>query len=283
VDSKSAFVKRFGDLIALLRADPGNDAAQDLALTAAAAAVETEPLEVEAGVQWSVIPDELTLKGRLLARQVELIRVAAGAEPHQLLALARALSHDSVPVVSSPQIQVEMVEVRSPPPSSPSPSDRGAVSLPSPAPTRRAIERRGWEERRRPGRAHWVGIDRRRRPDRRVTGERRLQLISGQRAKVARLHDALRLAPAQVDAHIPVHIAEGSKSLSLFPVDAARTPEIREPILHSQWQPSFHHGSPCERNEGAQTIGKPSPDRWLAIGTRSGENACQHLAHYIAS
>ena len=71
VDPKSAFIKRFGDLIALLRVDPGNDAAQDLALAAAVAAVEDEPVEVEAGIEWTVIPDELTLKGRLLARQVE--------------------------------------------------------------------------------------------------------------------------------------------------------------------------------------------------------------------
>jgi len=46
VDPKSTFVKRFGDLIALLRVDPGNDAAQDLALAAAADVVETEPLEI---------------------------------------------------------------------------------------------------------------------------------------------------------------------------------------------------------------------------------------------
>ena len=39
MDSKSTFIKRFGDLVALLRADPGNDAAQELALAAAAAAV----------------------------------------------------------------------------------------------------------------------------------------------------------------------------------------------------------------------------------------------------
>ena len=50
VDSKSAFVKRFGDLVILLRVDPGNDAAQDLALAAACAAVEAEPVEVEAGL-----------------------------------------------------------------------------------------------------------------------------------------------------------------------------------------------------------------------------------------
>src|SRR6476620_11367387 len=87
VDAKSTFIRRFGDLVALLRADPGNDAAQDLALAAAVAAVESEPLEVEAGVEWSAIPDDLTLKGRLLARQVETVRITAGAEADELLAL----------------------------------------------------------------------------------------------------------------------------------------------------------------------------------------------------
>lgn len=190
MDSKSTFVKRFGDLIALLRVDPGNDAAQDLALTAAAAAVESDPVEVEAGVEWSQIPDELTLKGRLLARQVEAIRVAAGAEPHELLALARALSHDHVPLPSSPNIAVAMVEQLTPPPSAPPPSP--ATQQPrSAAQPRRASERRTWQERRRPGRAHYPGIDRRRGADRRSTGERRLYLVKGQQAEIEHLHDVL--------------------------------------------------------------------------------------------
>ncbi len=191
MDPKSAFVKRFGDLIALLRVDPANDAAQDLALTAAAAAVESEPLEVEAGVAWSVIPDELTLKGRLLARQVELIRIAAGTEPHELLALARALSHDLVPVQSSSHIDVEMVELRSPPPAAPALPGRSSASAPPPVQPRRAAERRTWEERRRRGRARYPGTDRRRGTDRRVAGERRLYLIDGQRVEIAHLHEAL--------------------------------------------------------------------------------------------
>ena len=141
VDAKSTFIKRFGDLVALLRADPGNDAAQDLALAAAAAAVETGPLEVEAGIEWSVIPDDLTLKGRLLARHVEAIRIAAGTEPDELLALARALSHDAVPVRSSPNIQVEMVEFPAPPPDRDSPRrSSGRAVRARPPPRDRASE-----------------------------------------------------------------------------------------------------------------------------------------------
>jgi HEAT repeat protein len=190
VDSKSAFVKRFGDLVALLRVDPGNDAAQDLALTAACAAVEAEPVDVEAGFAWSVIPDDLALKGRLLARQVESVHVAAGAEPHELLALARALSHDTVVIPSCPNVQVQMVEPLVPPPGMPAaPEDRGATA--SAPVTRSAGERRAWEERRRPGRARYAGIERRRVADRRLTGERRLHLIQGQHSEIERLHETL--------------------------------------------------------------------------------------------
>jgi HEAT repeat protein len=191
VDPKSTFVKRFGDLIALLRVDPGNDAAQDLALAASAAVVESEPLEIEAGLEWSVIPDELTLKGRLLARQVDLIRIAAGAEAHELLALARALSHDVSPVVSSSNIEVEMVRLLSPPPPAPLSPAPGGFTAPAAEQPRRGAERRTWTERRRPGRAQYLGIDRRRGTDRRVTGERRLYLVEGQQAEIARLHEAL--------------------------------------------------------------------------------------------
>jgi HEAT repeat protein len=191
VDSKSAFVKRFGDLVALLRVDPGNDAAQDLALTAACAAVEAEPVDVEAGLAWSVVPDDLTLKGRLLARQVEAVHVAAGAEPHELLALARALSHDTVVIPSCPNVQVQMVEHLVPPPGVPAAPEAPATAAPLPPVTRSAGERRTWQERRRPGRARYAGIERRRIADRRVSGERRLHLIHGQRSEIERLHETL--------------------------------------------------------------------------------------------
>lgn len=191
VDAKSTFIQRFGDLVALLRVDPGNDAAQDLALTAAAAAVEAEPVVVEAGVEWSVVPDDLTLKGRLLARQVELIRVAAGTEPPELLALARALSHDTVPVQSSPNIHVEMVEVLAPPPSTPPGPARGPNRSDPAAPTRRVTERRTWTDRRHPGKARYFGIERRQRADRRLSGERRLLLVEEQQVEISRLHELL--------------------------------------------------------------------------------------------
>ena len=193
MDYKSTFIKRFGDLVTLLRVDPGNDAAQDLALGAAAGAVETESLEVEPGLDSSIVPDGLTLAGRLLARQVGLLRVAAGAEPHELLALARALSHELVPIPMSPHIEVEMVQLLAPPrgPRPPSGGGEQPVTAAPPPVERRVVERRTWEERRQAGRARYRGIERRHTPERRLTGERRLYLIERQHAEIARLHESL--------------------------------------------------------------------------------------------
>jgi hypothetical protein len=206
VDLKSTFVKRFGDLVALLRTDPGNDAAQDLALTAAAAAVADHPVEVEAGVEWSVIPDELTLKGRLLARSVDQLRIAAGAEPHELLALARALSHDVTPLPSTPNVQVDLIplaiesssveEVR---------PERGAER--SRAVQARSGERRRWEERRHSARPRWTGNERRLGGDRRLTGERRLYAIAEQRTTIAQLQESLTRSARNVAWETLLHAA----------------------------------------------------------------------------
>jgi HEAT repeat protein len=190
VDAKSTFVKRFGDLVVLLRVDPGNDAAQDLALTAACAAVEAEAIEVEAGLAWSVIPEDLSLKGRLLARQVETVRVAAGAEPHELLALARALSHDAVAIPSCSNVLVTMVEPLI------SPAEASTASVPgpsaaSPPMSGRADERRTRDERRRSGSGRHPASERRRGPDRREIGERRLHVIRGQQAEIAGLQETI--------------------------------------------------------------------------------------------
>ena len=190
MEAKSTFVKRFGDLVALLRADPGNDAAQDLALATSVAAIETEDVVIEAGIEWTVIPDDLTLKGRLLARHVESIRIAAGTGPDELLTLARALSHDTVPVQSSPNIQVQMVELLSPPPGAPGSSPSKPASPPR-VQSHRDAERRAGLDRRRPGRARYIGIERRQDPERRVTGERRVELIRDQERESVRLLDLL--------------------------------------------------------------------------------------------
>ena len=199
MDAKSTFVKRFGDLVTLYRVDPGNDAAQELALDAAAAAVADGPVEIEAGIEWSAIPGDMGLKARMLARQVDCLRITAGAAAQELQALARALAHDVTPVRSSPGIEVEFVRLLAPP-ASPLPPDGprgGGVRGGSPVAgenRRRGVERRAGDDRRHSTRARWADIERRRRGERRTTGERRLYLIKDQRAEGGRLLEALAQA-----------------------------------------------------------------------------------------
>jgi hypothetical protein len=179
--ARAAFIKRFGDLVMLLRFDPGNDAAQDLALTAASRAVITDGVVVDAGVERGTAGEDYSLQGRLRARQVDVLRVAAGAEPVELLALARALSHDQTPVPSTPAVQVEFVSalMHAARRVSDDPRLRGAE--------RGSRERRQWRERRRATAEDWLGRERRRNADRRVTGERRQRLLKQQEQEVAQL------------------------------------------------------------------------------------------------
>ena len=201
VDAKSTFVKRFGDLVTLFRLDPGNDAAQELALAAAAAAVADRSIEVEAGVEWSALPPEMGLKARMLARQIDCLRITAGALSQELESLARALAHDVTPVRSSPSIEVEFVRLLAPPGSTddggrpdgpPSGGGRPGTSSVRPVENRRrSLERREWDDRRQSARLHWNDVDRRRAPERRVSGERRLFLVKDLRAESTRLLQAL--------------------------------------------------------------------------------------------
>jgi len=115
LDFNSDFVRRFGDLVALMRVEPGNDAAQDLALTAAASAVACTAVEVDASREESGSPEGVGLRARMLARQVDRLRVAAGAEPHELEAVARALAHDVTPIPVTTHVQVELMRLLAPP------------------------------------------------------------------------------------------------------------------------------------------------------------------------
>jgi hypothetical protein len=115
LDLNSVFVKRFGDLVALLRVDPGNDAAQDLALTAAAGAVAGTPVEVDAASEVAGSAQGVGLRARMIARQVDRLRIAAGAEPYELQAVARALAHDLTPIPATPHVEVELMRLLAPP------------------------------------------------------------------------------------------------------------------------------------------------------------------------
>lgn len=115
LDLNSIFVKRFGDLVALLRVDPGNDAGQDLALAAAAGAVASSAVEVDASSDEAGSAEGLGLRARMIARQVDRLRVAAGAQPQELVAVARALAHDVTPIPATPHVQVELLRLLAPP------------------------------------------------------------------------------------------------------------------------------------------------------------------------
>ena len=189
MDPRSAFIKRFGDLVAMLRVDPGNDAAQDLALTAAAAAVADHAVVVESGVEHGSGAEDLTLTGRLRARRVDLLRVGAGASPEELLRLARALSHDATPVPSTPRLRVEMAPVVVP-------GELALARRDASGAARDESDRRCWRDRRRWRPDPWLQPERRRGGDRRVTGERRLRVLKHYEADIGRLQDRLTLAVA---------------------------------------------------------------------------------------
>jgi hypothetical protein len=101
--------------VALMRADPGNDAAQDLALTAAASVVAQTPVEIDAGKEVAGSSAGLSLRARMIARQVDRLRIAAGAEPYELQALARALAHDLTPIPAMPHVEVDLMRLLAPP------------------------------------------------------------------------------------------------------------------------------------------------------------------------
>jgi hypothetical protein len=51
----------------------------------------------------------------MIARQVDRLRIAAGAQPHELQAVARALAHDLTPVPATPNVEVELLRLLAPP------------------------------------------------------------------------------------------------------------------------------------------------------------------------
>ncbi|HEX5387057.1 MAG TPA: HEAT repeat domain-containing protein [Gemmatimonadales bacterium] len=180
-------MKRFGDLVALLRVDPGNDAAQDLALAAACRAVSARAVSVEGGVERGIPDDGLSLSGRLRARQIDALHVAAGASARELLVLARALSHDTTPVVASAHVRIEaLVAV----------ARAGFDFTGGPAsdplgPPRDDTDRRHWLERRRAFGARWRAREHRTAADRRARGERRLRALKHHEIEIAQLLNRL--------------------------------------------------------------------------------------------
>ena len=225
MDPTATFIKRFGDLVTLLRVDPGNDAAQDLALSAVAAVVHDRAIELEAGIAWSQIPDDMPLKARMLARQVDRLRIDAGADPDELQALARALAHDVTPLPITPNVSFELVHLLAPPeppPGPPGPGSGGGATHGGPGNRRVAVERRRFDERRHQPHGRFHGVERRRGGDRRNSGERRLYLIQDQQAQIARLRDALAWASRTQAWEEALHALHGLARLTPRVPDAER-------------------------------------------------------------
>src|SRR5262245_16994731 len=103
------FEQSLGDLVNQVRTHPGDHSAYDAALDRVAGLVAGLPAAIEAGIEntWSVDGDDL--RGRLLTRGIDAIRVSAGASRDDLLALARALAQDAGPIPSTLAVQVDLI------------------------------------------------------------------------------------------------------------------------------------------------------------------------------
>jgi len=121
------FADHFGRLVVLLRLQPANIPAQKEALRQAMTALQKGAVHLETGIEYSDMPDETTLKGRLLSRRVEVIHFEAGAAPGDVLFVARALADDEAPITGSPHIVIELL----PEPAPPGPQFTPTIETPS--------------------------------------------------------------------------------------------------------------------------------------------------------
>lgn len=117
---RSGFDSPFADgldrLVTLLRTGTESGPRVDEAVRAAVAKVGTDSALLEAGVETSAGMEDISLKGRLLARQVDTVRVDSGVTAQEILTLARALVSDNIPLESSAHVKVELIPMAPPPP-----------------------------------------------------------------------------------------------------------------------------------------------------------------------
>jgi len=99
----------FGQLVHLLRSAPGQAEATVPLLAAVALRVAAADAVIEAGIENSWDVDGDSLKGRLQSRQVDAIRITAGAPATELMALARALADDDAPIPSTSAVRVKLL------------------------------------------------------------------------------------------------------------------------------------------------------------------------------
>jgi hypothetical protein len=142
--ARSGFDSHFADsldrLVTLLRTGTDSGPRVEDALNVAVATVGQDAALLEAGVETSAGMEDVSLKGRLLARQVDTVRVESGVAPEELLTLARALVSDNIPLESSAHIKIELIPMAPPPPptyGAPSASRATTQSFETPAGPRR--------------------------------------------------------------------------------------------------------------------------------------------------
>jgi len=218
------FTQRFGDLVALLRVDPSNDAAQDLALETCTAIANSQPVRLEAGVEVVGEEQPLSLKSRLLARQVDTIAISPGVEEEELLRLARALAHDSAPVMSSPHILAQLIPTVVPGWNGLTLMNGGSETF---SPPRDGGDRRLGDERRDLLRGVRYRGQERRRAERRVTGERRLVLVKHVATDVQKVHERLGRAIKESDWRTTLHLASVQlRTLPAVPYEDRRRQSI---------------------------------------------------------
>jgi hypothetical protein len=103
------FIASFSRLVLLIRRQPADVSAQKSALRSGMAVLLRGPVRIEAGIEYSDVPDENTFKGRLLLRFVDSISFAPAAPASEVLALARALAADRGPIPSTSAVTVELI------------------------------------------------------------------------------------------------------------------------------------------------------------------------------
>jgi hypothetical protein len=137
----SPFAERLERLVTLLRGGGEVGSAAETAAREAAAGLIGGPVVLEAGVENSAGWEDASLKGRLLRRQVDSVRVAPGVAGDELLALARSLASDSAPIENSAHVTVELIPIAPPPPPAFDAPRRGSPALATSAPAPPAIRR----------------------------------------------------------------------------------------------------------------------------------------------
>jgi HEAT repeat protein len=109
-DSSTPLPELLGTLVLLLRDSPKSEDRIRKALDAITARVAKHSALIEAGIENTWALDGDLLKERLQIRQVDAIRITAGATGTELLALAKALADDEAPIPSSTAVVVQFFD-----------------------------------------------------------------------------------------------------------------------------------------------------------------------------